>query len=56
VDYRSAGEWTKKDLLFLRHQLQHGMSVEQLACFLNKTTDEVRAKAKELDEGSSSSR
>jgi hypothetical protein len=56
VDYCSAGEWTKKDLLFLRHQLQHGMSVEKLACFLNKTLDEVRAKAREMEQGSSPSR
>jgi hypothetical protein len=45
--------WSKGDLLFLQHQLREGMSIEQVARFLNRTEAEVRAKAQELREGNS---
>jgi hypothetical protein len=36
------------DLFFLQNALAHGMSIAEIAGFLSKTENEVRAKAKEL--------
>ena len=41
--------WSRADLFFLEDALRHGMSAEKIAGFLRRTTDEVRAKASELD-------
>jgi hypothetical protein len=50
---RSTEPWPKGDLLFLQHQLREGMSVEEVARFLNRTEVEVRAKAASLVKGNS---
>jgi hypothetical protein len=42
--------WEKADLFFLDNALRHGISVEEVAGFLGRPVDEVRAKARELDE------
>jgi hypothetical protein len=42
--------WLKTDLFFLDHALRHGMSLQKVAGFLGRSEDEVRAKARELDE------
>ena len=46
----SGEPWARADLFFLDNALRHGMAVEEVAGFLGKDTDEVRAKACELDE------
>jgi hypothetical protein len=43
--------WLWGDLFFLQDALAHGMSVAQVATFLGRTVDEVRAKADLIDEG-----
>jgi hypothetical protein len=48
MNYRSDAVWTNSDILFLQDQLRRGMSVEQLAGFLNRPLDEVRVKAREF--------
>jgi hypothetical protein len=40
--------WVHADLFFLQNALAHGMSIAEIAGFLSKTENEVRAKAKEL--------
>ena len=42
--------WEKADLFFLDNALRRGMSVEDVAAFLGRPVDEVRAKARQLDE------
>jgi hypothetical protein len=42
--------WAKADLLFLEDALRRGISAKDVAGFLGRTADEVRAKARELDE------
>jgi hypothetical protein len=42
---QSSDGWLWGDLLFLYDALAHGMSVEQVAGFLGRTVNEVRAKA-----------
>jgi hypothetical protein len=43
-----AEPWVKKDLFFLEDSLRRGMSFAEVAGFLCRTEDEVRAKAKAL--------
>jgi hypothetical protein len=42
--------WVHADLFFLQNALAHGMSIAEIAGFLSKTENEVRAKAKELSD------
>ena len=46
----SGEPWARADLFFLDHTLRHGMAVEEVAGFLGRDSEEVRAKARELDE------
>jgi hypothetical protein len=48
MSYLPYDPWSGADLLFLNNTLRHGMNVEEVAGFLRKTSDEVRAKAEEL--------
>jgi hypothetical protein len=48
MNYRSGAVWSSADILFLKDQLGRGMTVEQLAGFLNKPLEEIRMKAREL--------
>jgi hypothetical protein len=48
MNYRFDAVWANADILFLQDQLRRGMSVEQLAGFLNRPLDEVREKARHL--------
>ena len=41
-------EWNNADLFFLGDTLRHGMPVDRVAGFLNRSETEVRAKAREL--------
>ena len=41
-------EWTNADLFFLVDTLRHGMPVDRVAGFLNRSETEVRAKEREL--------
>jgi hypothetical protein len=41
-------EWNNADLFFLGNTLRHGMPVDRVAGFLNRSETEVRAKAQEL--------
>jgi hypothetical protein len=43
--------WLRADLFFLNHALRHGMSVEEVAGFLGRSTDEVRVQARGLKPG-----
>jgi hypothetical protein len=46
----SSGEpWSRTDLFFSMHALEHGMSFAEVAGFLSRTEDEVREKVKELN-------
>ncbi len=47
-DFKSAKEWSKKDLFSLRNRLEHGRTVAHVAIFLRRTETEVREKAAEL--------
>jgi len=52
----SAGmPWERADLLFLCDSLARGMSIEELAGFLNRSVDEVRRQADSRFHGSFSS-
>jgi hypothetical protein len=42
--------WAKADVFFLEDALRRGMSAEEIAAFLRRTADEVRAKIRELDQ------
>jgi hypothetical protein len=42
--------WEDADLFFLNNALRHGMSVEEVAGFLGRTVDQVRAKTRQMDE------
>jgi hypothetical protein len=42
--------WEKADLFFLLDALRHGTTIEEVAGFLGKPVDEVRAKAHQFDE------
>jgi hypothetical protein len=44
-----AEPWVKADLFFLQDSLERGMSFAEVAGFLRRTEDQVRAKAKELN-------
>jgi hypothetical protein len=46
---RAATGWDKADLFFLDNAIRRGMSAENVAGFLGRTADEVRAKARQLD-------
>ena len=41
-------EWNNADLFFLSDTLRRGMPVDRVAGFLNRSTAEVRVKAREL--------
>jgi hypothetical protein len=45
----SRQRWSQADLLFLKDALRRGLSYAQIAGFLGRTEDEVRAKAAESD-------
>ena len=47
----SGEPWSKADLFFLKDALQRGMRIEEVAAFLGRAAREVRAKAREFDEG-----
>jgi len=42
--------WVKADLFFLEDSLQRGMSLAEIAGFLGRTADEVREKARGLEQ------
>jgi hypothetical protein len=44
----SSEPWSDADLFFLINRFRHGASAEEVAGFLGRGLDEVRAKAKEL--------
>ena len=46
----SGEPWARAELFFLNHMLRHGMAVEEVAGFLGRDSEVVRAKARELDE------
>ena len=41
--------WARADLFFLEDSLQRGMSLVEIAGFLDRTADEVREKAQDLN-------
>jgi hypothetical protein len=47
IDWTHA-HWAHADLFFLQDALVHGMSISEIAGFLGKAENEVRAKAEEL--------
>jgi hypothetical protein len=47
IDWTHA-PWVHADLFFLQNALAHGTSISEIAGFLGKTDNEVRAKAKGL--------
>jgi hypothetical protein len=42
--------WARADLFFLKDSLERGMSLAEIAGFLRRTADEVREKAKRLEQ------
>jgi hypothetical protein len=42
--------WARADLFFLKDSLERGMSLAEVAGFLRRTADEVREKAKRLEQ------
>jgi hypothetical protein len=42
--------WERADLFFLKDSLERGMSSAEIAGFLRRTADEVREKAKDLEQ------
>lgn len=42
--------WEDADLFFLNNALRQGMSVEEVAGFLGRTEEQVRAKIRQMDE------
>ena len=45
IYFTGDAQWDKGDLLFLRDAFARGMSIRDLAGFLNRSEDEVRQKA-----------
>jgi hypothetical protein len=42
--------WARADLFFLKDSLERGMSLAEIAGFLGRTADEVREKARGLEQ------